>query len=79
MNKSEILAKLQEIFCDILDNEEIVLQFGTIADDIEEWDSLSHVMLIVEIEKIFNVKFSSSEMHKWCKVEDIIDSIINHS
>lgn len=42
MEKTEILVKVQDIFRDVLDNEEIVLNNDTSADDIEEWDSLSH-------------------------------------
>ena len=51
MEKTEILVKVQDIFRDVLDNEEIVLNNDTSADDIEEWDSLSHIQLIVAIEK----------------------------
>lgn len=51
MEKNEILAKVQDIFRDILENEEIILSNETTADDIEEWDSLSHIQLIVTIEK----------------------------
>lgn len=53
MEKTEILVKVQDIFRDVLDNEEIVLNNDTSADDIEEWDSLSHIQLIVAIEKHF--------------------------
>ena len=57
MEKTEILVKVQDIFRDVLDNEEIVLNNDTSADDIEEWDSLSHIQLIVAIEKHFKIKF----------------------
>lgn len=59
MEKNEILAKVQDIFRDILENEEIILSNETTADDIEEWDSLSHIQLIVTIEKTFKIKFTS--------------------
>ena len=49
MEKQKILEDVQEIFRDILDNEEIVLTYESAADDIEEWDSLSHIQLIVAI------------------------------
>lgn len=52
MEKTEILVKVQDIFRDVLDNEEIVLNNDTSADDIEEWDSLSHIQLIVAILKL---------------------------
>jgi acyl carrier protein len=65
MDKNEILSKLTTIFHDELDNDEIVLNFETTAEDIEEWDSLSHIHLIVSLEKSFGVIFTSSEIQCW--------------
>lgn len=75
MKKNQILEEVQEIFRDVLDNEEIVLANETVADDIEEWDSLSHIQLIVAIEKHFKVKFTSKEILGWKNVGDMIDCI----
>lgn len=75
MEKTEILEKVQEIFRDVLDNEDIVLSNDTIADDIDEWDSLSHIQLIVSIEKAFNIKFTSKEILSWNNVGEMIDCI----
>lgn len=77
MGKNEILAKVQEIFQDVLDNEDIELNYETTADDIDEWDSLSHIQLIVAIEKEFRVKFTSKEIMSWGNVGEMIDNIIN--
>ncbi len=63
MNKNEILSKLSEIFREELDNEEITLTEETTANDVEEWDSLSHIQLIVAVEKAFGIRFISSEIH----------------
>ncbi|MBL1221985.1 acyl carrier protein [Chryseobacterium sp. L7] len=76
MNKDEILAKLTGIFHDELDNDAIVLSFETTADDIEEWDSLSHIQLIVAVEKAFGVRFTSSEIQSWNNVGEMIDCIL---
>lgn len=75
MNKNQILEEVQEIFRDVLDNEEIVLASETVADDIEEWDSLSHIQLIVAIEKHFKVKFSSKEILSWKNVGEMVDAL----
>ena len=75
MEKSEIMAEVQDIFRDVLDNEEIVLAGETVADDIEEWDSLSHIQLIVAIEKHFKLKFTSKEILSWKNVGEMIDCI----
>lgn len=76
MNKQEILAKLQELFRDVLGNEDIVLAESTSADDIEEWTSLTHVQLITTMEQEFNIHFKLQEMMSWQNVGEIADSII---
>ena len=59
MEKAEIFSKLHEIFLDVFDLDELELTDETSANDIEEWDSLSHIQLIVAIEKAFGIKFTS--------------------
>lgn len=75
MERKEIFEKLTEIFRDVMDNEEIVLEENTTAEDIEEWDSLAHVQLIEKIESVFGLKFSAKEMMSWDDVGEFVDSI----
>ena len=75
MDKNQILEEVQEIFREVLDNEEIVLASETTADDIEVWDSLTHIQLIVAIEKHFKIKFTSKEILSWQNVGEMIDCI----
>ena len=77
MDKNQILEEVQDIFREVLDNEEIVLASETTADDIEEWDSLTHIQLIVAIEKHFKIRFTSREILSWQNVGQLIDSIAN--
>ena len=75
MERHQILVEVEEIFRDVLDNEEIELQDATTADDVEEWDSLTHIQLIVAIEKHFKIKFTSKEILSWQNVGQMIDCI----
>lgn len=75
MERKEIFEKLTEIFRDVMDNDEIVLEENTTAEDIEEWDSLAHVQLIEKIQAVFGVKFSAKEMMSWDDVGEFVDSI----
>lgn len=75
MEREQIMAEVEEIFRDTLDNEEIRLTDATTADDVEEWDSLTHIQLIVAIEKHFKIKFTSMEILSWQNVGQMIDCI----
>jgi len=75
MNKDEILQKLTGIFREELDNNDINLTTESTAEDIEEWDSLSHIQLIVAVEKAFGIRFTSSEIQSWNNVGEMIESI----
>ena len=75
MERKEIFEKLTVIFRDVMDNDEIVLEENTTAEDIEEWDSLAHVQLIEKIETVFGLKFSAKEMMSWEDVGEFVDSI----
>ena len=75
MERKEIFKRLNEIFVDILDLEEVALTEETCSDDIDEWDSLSHIQLIVAIEKAFGLKFKAQEMLSWNNVGAMVDCI----
>jgi acyl carrier protein len=75
MEHSEIIKKLNEIFIDVLDNPDIVLKDETSANDIEEWDSLNHIQLVVAVEKSFKVKFTAKEIQSWKNVSEMCNSI----
>jgi acyl carrier protein len=77
MSNEEILKEINEIFVEVLENSEIIISELTTAEDIEEWDSLSHIMLVTEIEKKFNKRFTSFEILSWKRVSDMIQSIKN--
>ena len=72
---TQILDKLTDIFREELDNEDIILSAETTAEDIEEWDSLSHIQLIVAVEKAFGIRFTSSEIQSWNNVGEMMASL----
>lgn len=77
MERNEIFIKLNEIFIDVLDLDESPnLTDETTADDLEAWDSLSNVQLVVAIEKQFGIKFTSYEISSWIDVGELVDCIL---
>jgi len=75
MNKTEILHRIEVIFKNVLDEENITLTETSTANDVEGWDSLTHIQLIVAIEKHFKIKFSSKEILSWKNVGEMVDAI----
>lgn len=75
MSSDEIYSRLTRIFRDVLEDEGIDLSPETTADDIEGWDSLSHIQLIVAAEQEFGVRFTSREIMKWNNVGEWVGCI----
>jgi acyl carrier protein len=57
-----VIQSLQPIFCDVFDDDDLVLEATTMAQDVDGWDSLAHIRLVVSIEKAFGLRFSASEI-----------------
>lgn len=75
MTTEEIMSVTAEVFREVLDNDSIQLTRDTTANDIEEWDSLSHVELIVAIERMFKIKFQLEDVKPLKNVGEFIDAI----
>lgn len=75
MERKEIYEKLNEIFCDVLDLEDVKLTDDMSSDDFVEWNSLAHVQLVFEIETCFNLKFSAKEVLLWENIGEMVDVI----
>ncbi|MDW3194046.1 MAG: acyl carrier protein [Cytophagales bacterium] len=76
MEFDQVLRRVNEIFIDELENEDIVLSYETSAKDIEEWDSLNHIALVVAIEKSFKIRFKSGEINEFKNVGEMCDAIL---
>lgn len=75
MESGKVIQQLNEIFIDIIDNEDISLTEETTANDVEGWDSLTHIQLVVAIERHFKIRFTSREIQSWNKVGELVASI----
>lgn len=72
---SDRLATLNAVFREVFDDDELEITPATTAKDIEDWDSLMHVRLIVNVEKAFGVKFTSAEVASMQNVGELFSLI----
>jgi acyl carrier protein len=72
MDEPQIYQRLTEIFQDVFDEDSIEMTPKLSADDVDGWDSLTHIRLILTIEKAFKIKFSTSEIGKLENVGDLV-------
>jgi len=77
MSRNEINKALSEIFRDVFDDENIELSDTTTADDVDDWDSLSQITLIGEIESAFSLKFSIKDISALKNVGEMVDLLVN--
>lgn len=75
VGEDEILDKLTGIFQDVLDDDEIELTPATVADDVDGWDSLAHVRLMIAVGRAFNVNFAAAEIGRLKDVGDLIQLV----
>jgi acyl carrier protein len=72
----EVLIKVQVIFRDVLEDDDIELTYDINSSDIPEWDSLNHISLVVTIEKEFQIQFIASEIQSFLNVGEMCDAIV---
>jgi acyl carrier protein len=70
-----LTEKLTQVFRDVFDDETLSLRDEMVAADVEGWDSLNHVRLVVAVESAFRVKFSTREVVGWKTVGDLRKSL----
>ena len=75
MTREEIMEKVNEIFRDVFDDDSLIITDSTNSDDIEDWDSLEHISLIISMEKEFDLKFDIKEVNKLENVGQMVDMI----
>ena len=72
MDKSKIYARIAEIFEDVFGDDSISVTPELSAKDVDGWDSLTHVRLVLTIEKVFKIKFASTEIGKLENVGQLV-------
>lgn len=79
MTRDEVFEKLNEVFSDVFDDEKIKVNDNTTANDIESWDSLTNISLLVSIENAFKIKFSIDEVKCISNVGEMVNIILGRS
>jgi acyl carrier protein len=75
MDEAQIYARMGDIFHDVFDDDSIQVTPALSAKDVDGWDSLTHIRLILTVQKAFKVKFSTSEIGKLENVGDLVELI----
>lgn len=75
MTREEIVSKLTVIFHEVFNDNAIVLNDGMTANDVDSWDSLTHMLMITKVEEDFGIKFKLRELNKLKQVGDLISVI----
>ncbi len=75
MTKKEIFEKIQNIFQNVFDNSEMKIENSSNSSNVENWDSLNHINLVVAIQKEFRIKFDLKEIQAFKNVGEMVDLV----
>jgi acyl carrier protein len=75
MNSATILSDVREIIGDVLDQPDLQLDRGTTAEDVDGWDSFSHINIVVAIEAHFGIKIHTAEIEELRNVGELVDVV----
>lgn len=76
LDRESVFARLNEIVCDVLDLDSLVLEESTVATDVPGWDSLAHIRLVLAIEQAFEMRFAVTDIPGLRNVGELVDRII---
>ncbi len=74
--RQQMLDRLTAVFRDVFDEDDIVINDETTADDIEDWDSLMHITLVLSVEKEFDLRLKAAEVGKLANVGALLDIMV---
>jgi acyl carrier protein len=75
-NKDNILPIIKKSFIKVLEHDDFELKEATSAKDVDGWDSITHLLIINDIEKEFNIKFKLMDLMSMENIEDLVQAII---
>lgn len=78
MDRRIVFEKVSDVCRDVFEDENLAITDETTADDIEEWDSLTHLSLIDEIEQEYDIAFTLDETTKSKNIGELVDATIKH-
>jgi acyl carrier protein len=76
MERTEIIGKLNDIFEDLFEEGPVCLSDTSILSDVPGWDSFANVLMIVAVERYFNIRFTSEEIQSWKNIGEMVDCIL---
>ena len=76
MNEAKVYGFLNRAFIDVFDDDSIVLSPQLTAEQVPGWDSLTHIRLVLSVEKAFGIRFSAAEIGKLANVGDLVERIL---
>jgi acyl carrier protein len=76
MERDTVLQEFNKIFKDVFDNPDLEINASTTSRDVEDWDSLNHIQLVVAIEKRFGVKFTTEEVSSYNNVGAMCEAVL---
>ena len=79
MEFNEVMGLLYPIFRDVFDDDELIIEANTTANDIDGWDSLTHIRLVITIEKAFDLRFTAAEVSELENVGEMVELIVRLS
>lgn len=79
LNERQVYERLNEVFRDVFDDEDIEVDASTVADDIEDWDSMMHITLIGAVEDEFGVRFKMGEVSTMKNVGEMVKIILDRA
>lgn len=77
MSREEVYERLNEVFQDVFNDDDLMVSDNTTAADVDGWDSLRHITLLSAIEDEFDITFAMKEVVKLKNVGQMVDAILN--